>query len=893
MTRRDRLRPVALSFAIATLLGAPALRAQAPAPVAPGAADPNDAPVAAAPVAEAAPDAPAEQLSGVTVHSRYSSGGQVLYLDERRSAAVVTEALGAEQIARTGDSDVATTLKRVTGLSVVDGKYVYVRGLGERYSSVLLNGAPIPSPDYTRRVVPLDLFPNELLDGVIVQKAYSPDMPGEFGGGTVQLRTREVPQAFFLRAQGSLGYVDGTTGESGLRYRGGGHDWLGSDDGTRAMPADLAASTAGGRFLRPQSPSNPGGATPQQLQDYGRELAGAGYGIRDRHIGPDSSLSLGLGNGFRLAEDVTLGVIGSARWRQGWDTREETRNTYAASNAGLDPIAEQAVKDTTRNVDASLFLGVGLDVGMHHRLGLTSMLLRQTDDRTRTSEGTVDSVESRFHELKWAENELLAHQLSGHHALPSVRDLEIDWRYTHAQASRDEPNTRRYRYDRLDADTFEFSHRSDSNAHGFGQLDDRQDEVGLKAMLPIQFGTDHRLALSAGGASLSRDRAASIRTFSFLLAPGSPLPSDPDFFLQPIDRILAAGNIGPDGWVLRETTRATDNYRAEQTLSSAFASADLDLGGRYRFMLGARRERNDQEVTTFSIVNPNAPPVVARDDSAHWLPAAAFTWSYSDAAQLRLGFSRTLSRPDFRELSAAPFTDPELDIDTIGNPQLRTTRIRNLDLRWEYYFSDTDSLSLALFDKRFRDPIEKLRLPGSSPLLGLANATGAHNQGIEFDVYKNLRFIGDGHLGPLDLGRFHVALNHAWIRSKVELDPASASYQTNLSRPMQGQSPYVSNLQLGYTDAERGLDAALLFNRSGRRVSQVGVQGQPDVYEEPFGALDFQLRHAFADGWRWTLRLRNLLDPAVRYTQGGLPTREYRKGRELHVSLEWRPSSRR
>jgi len=842
--------------------------------------------------AKAAADAgspAANQLSGVTVQGRYASGAQSLYLDERRSSAVVSEAIGAEQIARTGDSDVATTLKRVTGLTLVDGKYVYVRGLGERYSSVLLNGAPIPSPDYTRRVVPLDLFPNELLDGVIVQKAYSPDMPGEFGGGTVQLRTREVPHSAFFRLQGTLGYLDGTTGDDGLRYRGGGEDWTGYDDGARAMPDSLADATSGGRYLRPQSSANPDGATPEQLQTYGRDLAARGFGIDSKRIGPDTGFSLGLGNGFRIADDVRLGAIGALRYNQDWDSTHEQRHVYAASNAGLSPVAQESVDETQRNIDLSAFLGLGLEVGMHHRIGLTSMLLRQTEDRAKISDGTFDSVDSRFYEQKWLENQLHAEQLSGHHAFPLLHDLELDWRYTWAKAERDEPDTRRYRYDRA-LDQLEFSRRSDSNSQTFGALADQQHDFNVKAMLPFSFDDGSSLALSGGGARTTRDRAAAIRSFTYQLAPGSPLLIDhPDLYLQPIGSILAPENIGPDGFVLRETTRATDNYSAEQTLDAGFVNADFNFRGRYRLALGARRERNEQSVTTFSIVNPDAPPVVAADESVHWLPAAAFTWLYSDSAQLRAGFSRTLSRPDFRELSRAPYTDPELDIDTIGNPALKTAKIRNLDLRWEYYFSDVDSFSLGVFDKRFSDPIERLRLPGSSPLLSFANARSAHNHGVEVELQKGLGFIGNGLWRGVALDDFHVGLNYAWIKSKVELDPASADYQTNLSRPMQGQSPYVWNLQFGYLQPDGDLEATLLFNRSGRRISQVGVQGQPDIYEESFDALDFQLRHRFATDWRWSLRLRNLLDPKVDYTQGGLSTREYRRGRELRFSLEWRP----
>ncbi|MBN8728839.1 MAG: TonB-dependent receptor [Xanthomonadales bacterium] len=883
-----RVRELVAGLGLALIMNHPTAPARAQSPV-PGPGDAGATPVAAAAPDSAAAetDVPAvHELSGITVRGSYESGDRTLYLDERRSSAVVAEALGAQQIARTGDSDVATTLRRVTGLSLVDGKYVYVRGLGERYSSVLLNGARIPSPDYTRRVVPLDLFPTELLDGVIVQKSYSPDMPGEFGGGTVGLRTREIPGRFFFRAAGTLGYADGTTGEDGLRYRGGDRDWTGRDDGQREMPASLAGAIAGGGYLRPRSSSNPDGATPEQLQAYGRDLASAGFGIHGERIGPDGGFSLGIGNGFRFGDDIRLGLVASTRYQQSWDTLAEQRHAYAAGNSGLNPIADQDVDSTERAIDVAFFLGAGLSIGNAHRFGLTHMLLRQTRDRVKVSDGTVDSVDSRFFEQKWIENHLRVDQLNGSHALAGLHDLQVDWQYTYANAGRDEPNTRRWRYDHV-GDLLEFSRRSDSNSLGFGHLDDRQDDLGIKASLPFDFDNGSTLTLSGGYDRLTRDRDASIRTFQYGLAFGSPLPSDSDFFLQPIDAILGPGNIRPDGYVLREVTRATDNYVAAQVLDSAFFNVDLDFD-RYRFDIGARHERNDQEVTTYSVVNALAAPVVASDDSRRWLPAGAFTWRHGENGQLRFGYSRTLSRPDFRELSSAPYTDPELDIDTIGNPDLQTTRIRNLDLRWEYYFSDSDSLSLALFDKRFDQPIERIRLPGSSPLASFANALGAHNYGLEFDVYRNLGFARRWWDAEV-LEHMHLGFNYARIKSTVELDPASAAYQTNLSRPMQGQSPYVANLQLGYAPPGGRLEATLLFNRSGRRISEVGVQRQPDIYEEPFNALDFQFRRRFAQDWRWTLRLRNLLDPAVRYTQGGLSTREYHRGREVLFGIEWRP----
>ncbi|HVJ63596.1 MAG TPA: TonB-dependent receptor, partial [Tahibacter sp.] len=301
-----------------------------------------------------------------------------------------------------------------------------------------------------------------------------------------------------------------------------------------------------------------------------------------------------------------------------------------------------------------------------------------------------------------------------------------------------------------------------------------------------------------------------------------------------------------------------------QNLSAFFVGVDANIASRYRIALGASKT----------------------------LPAAAFTWAYSDAAQLRASYSETLSRPDFRELSPAPYLDPLLDVQVVGNPDLESASIKNYDVRWEYYFSPVESVSIGAFLKEFESPIEKTRLPGTGVLLTLDNAQSARNYGVEFDVSKGLEFVADwpGFRSIHgDWANWYVGFNYARIKSDITLDPERASFQTNLNRPMQGQSPYVTNLQLGHQSGDGTREATLLYNVSGRRIAAVGVAGQPDIYEEAFRQLDFQYRRQLADAWTFKLRLRNLLDPRVRYSQGPETTREYHKGRSVLVSLEWKP----
>lgn len=836
------------------------------------------------------------ELPEFVVLEPYIEGSLAAFVEERRTSAAVTDILGAEQISRAGDSDAAGALKRVTGLTLVDGKYVYVRGLGERYSSVLLNGAQIPSPDPTRRVVPLDLFPTEILQGVVVQKTYSADMPGEFGGGSIALRTRGFPESPVFRIAGSFGYAEGTSFEDGFGYAGGNRDWTGKDDGSRDLPAQLDELRRKGIFLRRRTPANPDGLAPEQIEAVGEQAAGV-FDIDRTGIGPNGSLALSGGNSWALGEDWKVGALASLRHSRSFDTYQETRRFFTATSAGLELRDQTGLAGTETGIDSSGFFVAGLEYRDSHKLRGTSMIVRQTTDDARITSGSVDSQPLESYRLEWVENELVAHQLAGEHALPWKWDgARLDWLHTRARANRYAPNTRDYRFEVREDSRF-FRAGNTGNTLSWANLDDRSDSTGFSLRLPAQFGERLSASLTLAAGTLDRERDSWIRSYTF--DGGRGLPGSV-FELPSLEDILAPGNISPTGFVLAEITQPTDNYFANQALDYRAATLDLDFGGRLRLNLGLREEDNFQQVTTFSVVNPNAPPIVGTIDAVDRLPAAAVTWSLGDKQQIRAGYSETLSRPDFRELTAAPYRDPMLDLVAFGNPELEPTSIKNYDLRWEYYFSTTESVSVALFRKDFTRPIEKQLLPGSGSIqLTLQNAEGATNQGIELDAYKHLGFLdrwfdGRGWASALRLDRpewdnFFVAANYAWIDSEIRLDPAKSGFNTNLVRPLEGQSPYVANLQFGYQSPDGVREATLLYNVSGERIVQVGVDTQPDTYEQPFGQLDFNYRQALGDDWSLRVRLRNLLDPKVEFRQGRETTREYRKGRELVLSLEWSP----
>jgi TonB-dependent receptor len=744
--------------------------------------------------------------------------------------------------------------------------------------------------------VPLTLFPTDVIEAVVVQKTASAVLPGEFGGGTVQLRTVSFPAEMKANLSASIGYRADTTFETGLDYEGGDTDYRGVDDGTRDLPDSLAEAIEGGVFLRPRSFTNPDGFTTAEIEQFGEDLAAkSAYDVGSRNLPLDLGLSGSFGNSWGFGDGNRWGFLTAAKYDNKWANLTEIRREYSAvGNEGELQLADEVTVDRTLNyVDTGLFANTGVQLGENQKISLNAMQLRQSANETKILDGVEDSQVLRRYEFRWIENELLSYQAVGSHALP-VSDWTLGWQYTDATATREEPNTRNYRRDDDDGDgIYIVSTRSDSNSQSWSDLEDNLRHWSSDLALPWSFGR-HTLTPRVGISDLERDRVASIRTFTFQ----GRVPGD----LRDLsyEELFTPPYIAPNILQLRETTRPTDTYSADQTLEAVYLNVDLALfDEQFRISAGLREEDNRQEVVTANLSNPNAPPVIGQIDETDRLPSAAFTWAYSQNAQFRAAYAESVNRPDFREMAPAPYLDPLLDIITVGNPELKSADLKNYDLRWEYYFSPSESFSLAAFYKEFTNPIEKtFSSGGSTRIITLQNALGAELSGVELDYSQSLGWIRDvgwldwladfkaGPVGPFDWDNLQIAFNYAWIESEVQID-TSLTTQTNPDRPLQGQSPWVVNFQLGYYNPDSPTEWTLLYNEFGKRITQAGVLGQPDIYEQPLPQLDFIYQRRFADNWRLTLKLKNLLDADVQYTQGEEVTREFQRGRELSADLQW------
>lgn len=793
--------------------------------------------------------------------------------DEKRGTDQIANVVGEEQFTRSGDSNIAESLKRVSGLSTVAGKYVYVRGLGERYATTLLNGAILPSPEPLNRVVPMDLFPTGILESVLVQKTYSAAYPGEFGGGVLQMRTKKSTDEFFWNFASTVGVIDNATFKDGFMVSGGDTDWLGMDDGFRAPSQALLNATANGNELKLKSRFSGIGVPAEELEAVGESFNNQ-YTPTQESAAPNVNISTSFGNFYDVGSTgMKLNYLASLDYSNSWDINRIERNTFVPSSVGLDIQEDLDVVNTENSIDLSGIFSAGLDIDENNNVRFTSVALRQTDDRVfQTTGETLDAPDLSTTELQWVEREILSNQLQGDHYFPAFNELVVNWRYSDIIATRDAPDTRSYRYD-----GGEFSSRVDGNMRSFDILEDNASELGIDLTMVLYGPRNSIITPKLGYVSSEKERESEIRRFGFAF--NGPIANDNQLLLRPLEEILSPENITEKGFVIRELTRPTDSYRANNSLEAFYGQVEFNFDDRLRLTFGGRQEDFEQVTTTFDLFRPSA-SVVADLSRKEFLPAFSATYIHYDH-QFRFAYSETVSRPDFRELSMSPFINPETGREIFGNPNLDITSITNFDFRWEWYFGFADYVSAGVFYKEFVDPIEAVIFSPVDPRITYINAESAENQGIELEGYKRLDF-----LGPLGED-FYVQGNVSFIDSLVNIRQSDLGSLTSSSRPLQGQSDVLFNVQIGY-EPYSGTTATLLYHYFGDRIDSVGIEGAPDLIQEGYGELNFIFIKELNRNWQVTAKAKNILDARSEITQGSLLTNGFNLGREASIQVQYR-----
>ncbi len=799
-----------------------------------------------------------EEIEEVVVLAPPDTASDAVQVVRRRKRATVSDAISSEQISRSPDSSASDAAKRMVGATVQDGKYVVIRGLGGRYSLTLLNGVPLPSPDPDVPAAPLDLFPASLLANLTVTKTFSPDMPASFAGGALSIETRSFPSKFTLKVRSGLS-ADSETSFGGLNeYAGGSLDTFGFDDGTRGLPAAIPQDElAAGLDLTPDQ-------LTEQMVSFGDTWA-----IEDGTAGPNGSLGVTLGDTVERGKD-RLGYFSSANFSRGFSRRRTHIAAVGEDDGmgGLLPSTLQLDEDLGR-ASAALngLLSAGWTHGTAHQVNLIALYTHTAEDSASIVSG-IDgntSIVERSR-LQFVERQMIFTQLVGESALADGKAI-LGWQANVARVSQDEPDTRDVvRVQGVDG-RYAIDTTSGSAERLFSELGDTSGGGGLDLTVPL---TDVRL--KAGASYLHTQRQYQARRFHWFIF------GDESRFMEPQD---AFGDANADQLSFYEATLPSDGYQARRGTSSAYALADVSVWDPLRAVAGVRVERAATNLNISSTIDQGELPPLCDDNpdgscdrnDTHLLPSLNLVYGLSETTNLRAAYGLTIARPNFREVAPSLYFDYVRRRAIGGNPNLLTTTVHNADLRWESFLGDTELVAASLFYKRFQDPIERtLEDAGSGSNVGFSNAAGADVYGVELEARASLARIAPA------LADFNVGANLALIRSSIDLMGAE--------RALQGQSPYVLNIDLGYALARTGTQVNVLYNAFGRRIEEVGTGGAGDVYEEPFHRLDLTIGQQLPNRLKLKLAGANLLHQRVVRSQNGVEIVGYQAGTSVVLGLE-------
>ena len=806
-------------------------------------------------------------------------GGDIIVTGRRnvditRSSTQVVNVLSSEEIARTGEGDIAGALSRVTGLSVVGDGLVYVRGLGDRYSLALLNGLPLPSPEPLSRVVPLDIFPTNVVASSLVQKTYSANFPGEFGGGVINLTTTAVPEESFIKLSGSVSSDTETTFGHGITYYGSDWDWFGFDNGNRDIPSNLQTFFNSGERIED---------TPIAVQEG---IAGQIFPLNLVTLQEISQLPVNwstnvtAGTAFDAGADGRIGIIATAGIKTEWRNRVVHRQQAT-------PDLALVVEDFTYNItDYSVLvnglLGIGYEFG-EHRIRWTNLFIRDTLKQSSLGLGSnIILGETGFdfadQNSAWYERQLIDSQFVGEF---EFGDLGVDVRGGFARTDRESPYNANISYTRTNFSEdplgeyyVAYHNRLTDTKPQRVAFDDLTEELWF-AGVDVSYPVMPDATVTIGYAYSDTDRYSISREFSPFIT-GDVLGDElvPYLGLRHPGDIINGATLAGFNVRLSETTQVPA-FNAELTSHAAYAKAQVLPWYNFIIDLGVRYEHAEQMVeldqTIFNTPIPGSIPTFNAEE--YFLPAGTITWEATDALQFRVSASKTIARPQFRELVEQLYYDPESNRAFSGNPFLTDSQLTNYEARAEYYIGGGDRVSVAGFYKDISNPIEAFIVTaggGNSLITSFANAPSASLYGAEFEFQYNQELYDWG--GWFESKALVFVVNYTYTQSEISVasgditfvPPTGATDATqffNDGDPLTGQSDHVANFQLGLEDLDKLQQFTFLFNYASKRVTSRGFQ-RPDVIEDPGLTIDFVARaevSLFAQPFELKFEVRNIL----------------------------------
>ena len=817
-------------------------------------------------------DQSAAVLTTTVVTATAQRGSTAEALNAQKTAIGIVSAVTVEQIAKSPDSDAAQAAQRVSGVTVQRGGSLFVRGLGERYTTTQLNGTRVPSPEPEKRTVPLDLFPSSLIEAVTTSKTFTPDQQGDFSGAQVEIKTREFPAIRQYSMSMTAGYTSGATGNDVLSAFSAGGERLANVGSKRDLPSLL-------RSLGNLQGINLNQGDENLLISQFRNA----WTPTATSASPNSSTSISVGGNDPLLGQ-RIGYLLSGTFSQSTDLR--SGQIRAQANRGDTPGS---------TVEQDRFVGETGSIGVmwgglanfstllagHSRLSFNNTYSRTADNDARREFGFFENegFRARIDRQQYVERSVRSNQVAAEHQFGEAH--RVDWALTSSGVTRDEPDRTEFVYviepGPNGTDVLRWHNSSNAGAvRTFSALTEDNREGRLNYQLNFSvLGRQH--FVKAGGLYRETDRDADTRAFA-ITASGL----EDNVRELPPEQLFDGRLTGSMDSVLHIIPLAQGgSYTAKDQLSAGYLMTEISLTDRLRLITGARYESDQLTVNAVSTLGD---PVNTRNDWTDVLPSAALNFNLTEFQNLRLSASRTLARPEYRELVPIKSRDVLNGDDLEGNPNLQRTRIDNLDLRWEWYPASGEVLSIGLFAKKFGAPIERVyRAAGaSSRFVGFVNAKSAENYGVELEARKSLAFAGR-FFEP-----FSLFSNLTLMRSEIDLG-ANQAAATNKKRRMVGQAPYVLNVGLAYSSVSGSTSATLLFNRVGDRIEAAGDLPLPDVIQQERNVMDFSLRFPVVGALSGRFDAKNLLDEPYKTVQGTVIREYWKSGRTYQFGMIWRP----
>lgn len=838
----------------------------------------------------------------VVVEARRTSETQAALLAQRRNSAQVSDGISIEEIKKLPDADAGQALRRVPGVTLASDKFIVVRGTSDRYNNAMLNGVVLTSTEPDKKAFTYDLFPSDLLESATITKTFTPDLPGNFTGGMVQLATVEFPSQRVLKVGFSSSVNDNAFLQSNryISANGGRWDWLGFDDGTRSrlpdgMPADRRQMSALLSAVR--NPYDTTGARERWTQ-LSQTFNNGNWKPQQRTLAtPNSSLSLAYSD-VALLFGSELGIVASLVHSNSWSIATIERNGILADRSqwfrtgGYNP---------SRTTNLGGMLNLALRASDYSTIALRTVYSHTADEDVVVLNGQdyVRIFDTKQISMQYVEKTLLNSVLSGEHTLAMLGNAGLEWRIGYSQSNRNEPDFRRFRFARqtpLDesyvepytSDIIAFTPlgQGDGVRAGrfFSTLDERSASGGFDLKLPLG-----ELTLKTGFLTEHRTRRFTARSFTYV--PGPEFALDYEVFTLPDSvlwadpsRIFQPQNFGPQGIGISEDSRLADAYDASERLYAGYIMGDwsLDaLGLPLRIIGGVRYEDNRQQLESFDLSDR---PVSVDLSTRDLLPALSVIVKLTPAMNLRLAGSQTLARPSLREFAPFAFYDFSTQSQVMGNPNLTRALVTNADVRWEWFTAPGEVISAGVFYKRFLHAIEEtIYLEQQEIARTFRNAEGpATNYGAEIELRKRLDVLGSWGENVT------LSVNYARIFSEIAVAQGGQIDR----RPMWGQSPYTLNVVVLGAIPDWEATVSLGYNVFGRRIVLVGLRNaytfpDPHTYELPRDVIDLTMTKRFG-AFELRLSIRDLLNQPLRWEQGGTIVQSTIRGRSIGLGVSYR-----